>query len=99
MIGVILGGLLFAAGLILVMLRIARNAERAELDPEYAAKPFIRLGTMYSVAIIIAILAVTTRQEPKLVLVGVPWVALLAWYCFRTAKRIRSAKAPGEKPV
>src|ERR1700687_1713572 len=69
--------------------RGCKSAERAERDPRYLRRNLLWLGLIYVGGAVYGIVEVVTGREPIKSLIGLPVGALLAWFCLRTAIRVK----------
>jgi len=86
---IIAGVLAFSAFIGWGAWQVFKSAERAERDPRYLRRSFLRLGLIYVGCGVYAIAEVVTGREPIQILVGLPIGGLLAWFYLRTAFRVK----------
>lgn len=92
---VIVAVLSFSAFLAWMAWRVSRSAERADRDPRYLRRRLIRWGLLYVVTVAIGIAEVVTGDQPKALLLGLPITALIAWWFFRAAARVKVPPTSG----
>jgi len=66
------------------MWRLYKTLERAERDPKYVRRLFMRSGIVYGCSAVIGTVLVATGNLPKASLIGLPIVALFCWTNIRT---------------
>ena len=86
---VIVGVLAFTTLLAWGLWRVYRSVERAERDPKYLRRHLLFGAAVYVGAAALGIVFVVTGHEPVESLVGLPVVALFAWFYVRQAMKVR----------
>jgi len=67
-----------------------RSGERAERDPRYLRRRFIRFAVIYIVYGLFIIGDVAFGKAPIETLGGLPMGALIIWFCLWTARKVKN---------
>ena len=79
----------FTALMVVGLWLMARKYDRAQQDPAYLRRVFMRGGLRYGCSIVIGTALVVTGHLPKESLIGLPVVAFFCWMDFRMATRVK----------
>jgi len=75
-----------------IMFRFSKSMERAERDPKYKRRIFLRSAAVYGCGIVLGVVQVLSGDAPPWALLGLAIPILFVWWFLRLAKQARTPR-------